>query len=46
MLAGVLQSLGIMGMLVIMFWLGKWHERYEWNELIRRGVVPKPSKKH
>jgi hypothetical protein len=25
------------------FMLGKWHERREWNLLIRRGVLPAPS---
>ena len=33
-------SMGICG-----FFMGKYHERYEWNQLIKDGVIPCPRTK-
>lgn len=30
---------------VASFFLGKYHERTNWNKLIEKGILPKPSKK-
>ncbi len=30
---------------VVSFLIGKYSERIQWNKLIERGVLPKPSKK-
>jgi hypothetical protein len=34
----------VFGNLALGFVLGKLHERFGWNDLIRRGVLPKPHR--
>lgn len=30
---------------IAFFYIGKLHERVEWNDLINRGIIPAPRKK-
>lgn len=36
--------LSIISVLCLTFYLGKIHERVEWNKLIKKGILPKPKK--
>jgi hypothetical protein len=35
-------AIGFIGNLILGIVLGKYHERFEWNKLIRQGKIPKP----
>lgn len=39
-----LSSLGAVAVCAAFYALGKYHERIAWNDLVEKGVLPKPRK--